>query len=436
MTHPQFQVEAAFDRGFINEAGDSVRHLVVTLRAPRLESDRPRTPLDLGLVIDRSGSMSGERLALAKEAAAGVVERLADDDHLSLVAFDDEVRVLAPATPLSGTGRDRLVGAVGRIGPGGATDLGLGWLTGVETVAAAQDELEGHRHHVIVLSDGKANRGITGPHELARHAAQLRERGVSSSAVGIGDDYSPDQLQAIAEAGGGDLHDAQHAHEIVEVVLGELNSLADTVGDDLRLAITLPFGTRAQLLGGEHSSGRGHHLSVSLGSIGSEVTRTVVLKLTLPGGQRDETVTTRVEASWREPGELARRTAPAVEATLTFGRPPRGGWPLEEAVASSAALRWQGWIVREAIRLNGQGRCDDAVELVASELRWFERYVAGLPEGGRLVHELHRTARTVGRRMNERSRKEVHLAHYKLATARADHRMADRGPWADHLDGE
>ena len=85
-----------FDRSFINPKGDSVRYLEVSMDAPEPDSrsKRKRVPMDLALVIDRSGSMQGEPLAAAREAARGVAELLRAKDTLSVVVFDDSVDIL------------------------------------------------------------------------------------------------------------------------------------------------------------------------------------------------------------------------------------------------------------------------------------------------------------------------------------------------------
>ena len=87
--HLSPEVTADIDRPIINAAGESVRHLVVTIRAPERKPDpgQQRLPLNLGLVIDASGSMSGPPLESAKQATIDVIDALSDDDHMSLVSF-------------------------------------------------------------------------------------------------------------------------------------------------------------------------------------------------------------------------------------------------------------------------------------------------------------------------------------------------------------
>jgi Ca-activated chloride channel homolog len=94
MTDVKFAAAAAFDRKLFWEGGDSVRHLVVRLRARMKDDRRPaeRTPLNIALVIDASGSMGGGKLEAAKAAALGLAERLTERDRLTLVSFASDVQ--------------------------------------------------------------------------------------------------------------------------------------------------------------------------------------------------------------------------------------------------------------------------------------------------------------------------------------------------------
>ncbi len=194
-----------FDRTLINPKGRSVRYLEVSMKAPTppRDSQPERTPLDLALVIDRSGSMSGAPLAAARDAARGVAAGLRPEDTLSVVVFDDSVDVLFEGLPMDQAGKDRADAMLSGVHSGGMTCLSGGWLRGAETVARLREGGGGRRNQVILLSDGHANEGILDPGELAHHAAELRKRGIYTSCVGIGDGYSPEQLAVLSEHGGG-----------------------------------------------------------------------------------------------------------------------------------------------------------------------------------------------------------------------------------------
>ena len=101
---PEFS--ARFDRTVVNVKGGSVRHLVIAVKAPAVpRGDGPRQPLNLGLVIDASGSMEGAPLDAAKQATLSLLDKLAATDHLSLVSFASDVICHAEAMRLDPSGR-------------------------------------------------------------------------------------------------------------------------------------------------------------------------------------------------------------------------------------------------------------------------------------------------------------------------------------------
>lgn len=156
-----------------------------------------RAPINVALVLDRSGSMTGPPLAAAKQAAARFVGFLGPDDRLSVVIFDDDVQtIFGPAAA-----DDLAAGeAIARVFPGGSTNLSGGWLKGREHVAARL--VEG-TNRVVLFTDGIANAGITAVPELvglARGAAGAR---VTTSCFGFGPSFNEELLREMSAAGGG-----------------------------------------------------------------------------------------------------------------------------------------------------------------------------------------------------------------------------------------
>src|SRR5262249_25551993 len=133
-------------------------HLVASLRAPKLEEHtRPRQAA-FAIALDRSGSMAGEPLRLAREACAAVVRNLRADDLFTLVVFDDSAQVVIPLH--RPTDRHGLIAAIGQITDGGSTNLMAGWLLGRDELLKAGPETA---RKILVLTDGHLNQGITDP---------------------------------------------------------------------------------------------------------------------------------------------------------------------------------------------------------------------------------------------------------------------------------
>jgi len=432
------EITAEFDRSIVNIEGASVRHLVITVRAPALpESTEPRVPLNLGVVIDASGSMRGLPLEAAKAATLALLQRLAESDHFSLVSFASDVVTHTTPIRLDVGGRKLVTEAIRPLATRGNTNLFAGWIAGCQAVAARQaaaPTLE--RNHVILLSDGHANEGECRPAELARHAGELRKRGVNSSTVGVGCTYSPIQLQAIAEAGGGRMHDAEEPDEIAEIMYAELNDALTTSVENLEICLRLPRGVQAELYGSAPVNHDAEGCEILAGSLGSGTVRRLAVKLTFPGGTTGERLPIGITARWRHP-DGASGSLDVGGASVRFdsaeacARQPRRS----ELVIFVADL-WKAQILRRAMILNQDGAFARAIEFVNREVRFFEAYAGDIAELEASVRELRSFGPSLQCRYSALSSKEVFLQSYKSSRGEVDHRSRKRQSTAGFISDE
>jgi len=310
-----------------------------------------------------------------------------------------------------------------------STDLCAGWLMGCECVARRQAAAQRTaRNHVILLSDGHANQGECNPEVLKRHAHELRQRGVLTSTVGIGTGYSPVQLQAIAEAGGGRMHDAERPEEIIEIVLAELSETLCTTVESLELDLQLPPGVKAEVYGTAHSTRSDDRFNVLLGSMTSGAKRNLVIKLTFQAGFQDQRMPLKVAARWRSPGgtavlscsplDLEFRYAPAA-ACVSQSR--------DQETARTVAEQWHAHIMHRTMTLNQDGQFEAAEEFAQRESRYFEKYCKGLPGMEQFTRELDRFAPSAGVLYQVSDAKEVLLRSYKSSRGEEDRRSVKRG---------
>jgi Ca-activated chloride channel family protein len=210
--------------------------LLITIAAPAIPPELealPRPPLNLALVIDRSGSMSGEKLSYARKAARFLAGELTERDRLAIVTFDDEVEVLVPSQPVRNP--QMFISAINTIHSGGGTDLFDGWLAGAMQVANHLDAAAMNR--VLLLSDGEANVGVVDSSEIAGKVAGLSQRGISTSAFGIGKGFDEDLMGAMAGAGDGTLAQIESPAQLADLYASELNALVKTLGKKVSLGI-------------------------------------------------------------------------------------------------------------------------------------------------------------------------------------------------------
>ena len=208
------------------------------LRRPR----RERPPVNLALVLDRSGSMSGEKLDKAKEAALEVLRHLSSDDIFSLVAYESGVQTLIEAQPV-GNGR-AIEHAIRSIEAGGSTALFAGVSQGASEV---REYLEGGHYvnRIILLSDGLANVGPSSPEELGRLGGALVKEGISVTTVGLGLGYNEDLMTRLAQRSDGNTYFVESSADLPRIFAAELGDVLDVVARRVVVEIEFPDGRAA-----------------------------------------------------------------------------------------------------------------------------------------------------------------------------------------------
>ena len=278
--------------------------LLLTITPPALETDsrhQQRPPLNLALVIDRSGSMSGIKLSYARKAARFLARELTSRDRLAIVTFDAEVKVVVPSTPV--TDPQPFIAAINTIHSGGCTALFDGWLAGATQVAEQLDPTQMNR--VLLLSDGQANEGLTDQDQIATKVAGLTQLGISTSAFGLGADFDEDLMGAMAVAGDGTLAHIETPSQLADLYASELQGLATTLGRRVSIGLRGKHGAEVvDLLNDLKPTGAGNHQLPNLRA-GQELNVGVQIKL--PAWIPNQEILS-VRLAWEAPGSSERQT--------------------------------------------------------------------------------------------------------------------------------
>ena len=283
--------------------GASTLDLLLTIATPELPAGQvqPRPPLNLALVIDRSGSMAGRKLSYARKAARFLAGELTTRDRLAIVTFDGEVQVVVPSTPVA----DPLafIAAINTIHSGGCTALFDGWLEGVMQVA---EHLERNAlNRVLLLSDGQANEGLTNTAEIAAKVAGLTAKGISTSAFGLGDGFDEDLMGAMATSGDGTLAFIESPGQLPDLYASELQGLANTLGKRVSIGIRTKQGAElVDVLNDLDTTEAGNYRLPNLRA-GQELN--VGVRLQLPAWMPNQEIAS-VRLAWDAPGSAERQT--------------------------------------------------------------------------------------------------------------------------------
>src|SRR4029079_17203557 len=217
----------------------------ITPPAPNLDASRRanwkgRPDLNLSLVLDRSGSMEGEKMIRAREAAMFCVDQMLPMDRLSVVTFDDRIDVLFPSEPV--TNKPLLKDLISRVAARGSTALHEAWVRGGITVT--EQMLDQGINRVILVTDGLANIGITNTDEIVGQAMGLYQRGVSTSTIGIGADFNEDLLMPMAQSGGGNAWHVVEPEDMQHIFQVELEGLILQFAHTVSLGLIPADGVR------------------------------------------------------------------------------------------------------------------------------------------------------------------------------------------------
>lgn len=270
------EVVPQFDRIDLRRGGQDLNLLVRLKGEGKQATERP--PLDLAVVLDRSGSMNGDKILAVKQAALDLLKELRPSDRITLISYSDAVQVHVERLMVDAAGAAKTREAILPIQPDGGTALGPGLYRGLELLAGAKRP-EREIGHVLLFSDGQANIGEQSPELLGARASEGFKRGVSVSTLGVGLDYNEDLMTKIADQGGGRYHFIKGADEVSRVLADELAGLVSTSATGISLALRPAPGVRVDRVFGYPAQAQQGATEVAIGSIGATQTREVVVRV-------------------------------------------------------------------------------------------------------------------------------------------------------------
>jgi Ca-activated chloride channel family protein len=429
LVDPGLQVRS--DRRLIRAHGRSERFLLVDVIAPTVAPDpsRRRPPVNLGFVLDRSGSMGGQgKIGLARQAVLEAIHRLEEPDRFAAVVYDNEVDVVIGSVVASPESRRLAADRLRAIDARGSTDLHGGWLAGCEQVAGSLQPEGVNR--VLLLTDGLANVGITDRDELIGIAHDLRRRGVTTSTFGVGPDFDETLLQGMADAGGGHFYFIGDVAQMRDHITSEVGETLEVVAREVVLELTLPESVRVDALSPFRVEQRGDRARVYLGDMVSGQVLSIALRLTFDFGEVGREIGALVRVADRDGAfDRARPVLEPVTVGWAYAdHAANDGQPRDRDVDRVVARLFAERAKQSAVRLNREGRFDEAAKALEGVRRRVAAYAGSDRALRAIVAELDVEVPAYAAPMAEMDRKTRHFASSNLARMRtADGKSQRRG---------
>jgi len=211
---------------------DGKAYLLISLEGEELIENnlKERPPINIGIVIDKSGSMSGQKISYVKEALKDISAMFSLNDRVTLITYDDYVDIAYTSKIFN---QDEFLNEVDKIYTGGSTNLEGGLRKGIDSV----DELikENSINKVILLSDGLANIGVSDSEILSAMVSDLISNDIVVSTIGVGVDYDDVLMSSIAIAGNGNYYFLENPIDANKIFMSELNTSMTTIAKNIKV---------------------------------------------------------------------------------------------------------------------------------------------------------------------------------------------------------
>jgi Ca-activated chloride channel family protein len=240
--------------------------------------EQKRVPINVALVIDKSGSMQGQKISNAKKAAIMAVEHLRPYDIISVITYDHQAEILLPATKASN--KDMIIREINNLKAGGSTALYDGVEKGARELRKFLDRKRVNR--IILVSDGLANVGPSTPEELGKLGSALGEENISVTTIGLGLGYNEDLMTRLAQKSDGNHAFVEQASDLVAFFNHEFSDILSVVSQEVNVTIICGEAIRPIRVLNRDGKILPQQVFVKLNQLYSEQEKYVLLELEVP----------------------------------------------------------------------------------------------------------------------------------------------------------
>ena len=381
-------------------------------------SEGERPPVNIAIVIDRSGSMNGEKIEQAKEAAIMAVERLGRDDLVSVITYSDTAEVLIPPTYVKSVAPFRH--KIRTIRPSGRTALYAGTKRGVDEIVEYLDENKVNR--VILLSDGLANIGPSRPSDLEKLGQKAAEQGISITTIGLGLGFNEDLMTRLAYASDGNHAFVRHERDLVDIFNKEFGDVLSVIAQDVEIIIDCHIGFRPIRVLGRDAEIKGQKVHLKMNQLYSAQQKQIILEVEFAAtSERDEAPMADIKVDYRSLKDKKRKTVQET-ASLRYTKDKTAAERSLNKRVMSSVVEQIGTIRNEkAVDLRDKGKIKEAKKVLEENAAYLRQEAQGLGDQyAGALNDLAKKNKMDSENLDEgrwaASRKEMKARQYKLKT--------------------
>ena len=355
---PLLNLDLSLDRDVLPAGQRETAIIKISLNVPEVPRKTARPAVNLTLVLDRSGSMAGDKIAKAREAAITALRLLGPQDLFSLVAYDHNVQTLI--SPQSAANSEWIEGQIRRIGAGGNTAL-----FGAVSQGAAEvrkNLQQNYVHRVVLLSDGLANVGPSSPSDLARLGAALLKEGISVTTIGIGNGFNEDLMSRLASRSDGNHYFVESSIDLPRIFAAELGDVLSVAARRISIELETPAGVRPLRIIGREGRIFGNRVEVHLNQLYGGQEKYVLIEVQVDPGQAELLLNIAKARCFYENALTNRQESTIAMAQIRFSPRPEEVLQSANKPVIRAVLENEIAASRDrALDLYNAGRKDEAV---------------------------------------------------------------------------
>lgn len=359
----QVELRAELGSPVIEAGRKQTTFLKVALTGFKLDDKADRTPANIAIVLDKSGSMAGDKLHKAKEAARMAVNLLNENDIISIISYDSTVNVLVPATKVSD--KATIHAAIDRMRSRGNTALFAGVSKGAAEIRKFLSKDRVNR--VILLSDGQANVGPSSPTELGELGASLSKDGITVTTIGLGTGYNEDLMANLAGFSDGNHAFVNDAEDLARIFKYEFGDVLSVVAQDVEINIKIKNGIKPIRILGRDGTILGQTVKTTMSQLYSEQEKFVLIEVEVPAGKaKEELALAEVTVAYqnmqsKKKEKLADNIKVAYSASVKEVKRA-----INKSVVTSATRQVVNETSKKALLLRDKGKLKEARELLKS----------------------------------------------------------------------